>query len=842
MQKHLKIWGKHLAALLVFFVLCFGFFSPSFIDGKTLRQGDDEKASGFGKSQMQQYEETAEPGEFSVWSDAMFGGMPYVVGYGDPAPTLPKFTLIETVTKSIGYYDAAIVFTGLICFYILMCVLGVNWWLAIAGSIAFAFASYNMIILVAGHVTKGYVMAYMPLTIAGMALLFRRKYYWGAILFLLGVALSLANSHIQITYYLTLFCFILYLGYLVAKIKAKELGELGKVTAIMVACVVLAVMPNVKALYSNWDLGKHSTRGPTELTAAATDGEKKSTGLDIDYAFEWSYGKSELLTFLIPNVYGGGSSTKVDNSSEFARFLRGAGYQVGNDIKAPTYWGDKLFTEGPVYVGAVICFLFLFGMFIIRSRMKWWLLAATLFLTVLALGRNLELINTFLFHYFPLMNKFRTVEMALVLPGMALPLIALWGLKELLSNEIDAKQLQKGLIWSLAISGGLCLIVWLLPTAILSFQSEYDVLNGYNSQPWYRALIEDRKSMASSDAFRSLLFVILTAGLLFFYSKAKDKNKVALIVSAGMLVLIVADLLPVAKRHLNESHFVAQKRNAIFTPSVADKEIFKDSSSTYRVMNLNNPFQETQTSYFHHSVGGYYAAKMRRYQELIDHKLNEELKQIIGSFQSATSLFDIQDVFRKTPALNMLNTKYIIFNPEQPPVTNPYAFGNAWFVDEVKLVENADAEIAAIKEIDPLTTAVIDKRFADQVAGFSAQPDSMARITLEKYRPNKLTYSYQSAKEQIAIFSEIYYYPGWEAYIDGQPVPHFRADWTLRGMRIPAGQHEIVFEFRPQAYITAAYVSNISSFLILLLFIGAIGYAGWKGLSLSTSKHKGEKE
>lgn len=829
-QNMIKTWGKHLAAIAVLLVITIAYFSPAVLDGKVIQQGDMLKADGMGNSQMKQYEETAEPGEFSAWSDAMFGGMPYVSGYGNPAPDLPKYKWIESPMKSLGYSDAGMVLVGLLSFYLLMCVMGASWWLALGGAIAFALASYNIIIIEAGHITKAYVIAYMPVTLAGLALLFKKKYLWGAVLFLLGVALSINNSHPQITYYLMLLCIFIYVGFIVAKAKEKDWKEVGKVTALVVACTILAILPGAKNLYSMWDLSKHSIRGASELTVNPDNSQKEvSTGLDKDYAFAWSYGKSELLTLLVPNAYGGGSGGTLDKDSEFYKAAKATGAQVGKEIQAPTYWGDKSFTSGPVYFGAVVCFLFVLGMFVVRNPMKWWLFAGAAFLTLLALGRNLDWFNDFMFHHLPMYNKFRTVEMALVIPGLVAPLIGFWGLKCILDGEVDAKKMKQGLIGALAITGGLSFILWLMPTLLLSFQSDYDSYYRLPEQ-FYAALVADRKALASADALRSLLFILATAALVFWYFKAGNKKMVGTVMSVGVAILVLADLWTVDRRYLNDSNYVRpQKIKEHFTETVADKAILQDKSN-FRVLNLNNPFLETNTSYYHHSIGGYHAAKLRRYQELIDHRLQMEIDSIIGAFQTAKTLGDFDRAFAVCPSLNMLNTRYIIYNPEQPPLLNQSAYGNAWFVSNVEMVENADAEIAALDRIDPRHTAVVDKRFASLLQGFTPQADSTASIELESYRPNRLVYLTHAASEQLAVFSEIYYQPGWKATIDGKPAEHLRADWILRAMRIPAGEHEVVFEFRPSGYVMAANVEAYSSFLILLMVIGAAGYSLWKAI------------
>ncbi|MDR0733906.1 MAG: YfhO family protein [Dysgonamonadaceae bacterium] len=825
-----KKFVPHVIAIAIFLLLVCIYFAPAVFEGKTIYQADMAHAAGMGGSQTKQYEETAKPGEFSTWSDAMFGGMPYNAGYGRPTPSLPGFGLIGWPIQRIGSLNAGMVLMGLICFYILMCVMGVNRWLAIAGAIAFAFASYNIIIIQVGHITKAYVMAYMPLTIAGMFLLFKRKRLLGSLLFLLGVALSVAGYHIQITYYLVLLCLFFYIGYVIEKIREKKWKEWGITTAIMTGCVLLAMLPNVGSLYTQWELGKTSLRGPTELTsgASSSDEGKVSSGLDKEYAFHWSQGRAELLTFLIPNLYGGASGGTLDRSSEFYQTLRRAGQRLGKEVQAPTYWGDKTFTSGPVYFGAVVCFLFVLGMFVVKSRMKWSLFAGAVFLTLLALGRHLDWFNTFFFYHLPMYNKFRAPEMALVIPGLVAPIIAFWGIKEIADGKVDAQLLKKGLVWSLSACGGICLAVWWFPTLFFSFQSNYDAQ--FEQQPWYDALIHDRVHLASADAFRSLVFVLLSAALVFIFMQLKNKKQGVLMLGIGFTVLTLVDLWAVDKRFLNDKHFVNKTLDETYTESVADKEILKDKSVSYRVLTLNNPFQETTVSYYHHSIGGYHAVKLRRYQELIDHRISREINTIIESFRKPQiTLEDIQQSFAFTPSLNMLNTRYIIYNPEYPPIVNPRAFGNAWFVRKAKIVENADAEIAALNVIDPLQTAVVDKRFADELNGFTeAQPDSTASITLDNYRPNHLIYTSKTNSEQLAVFSEIYYQPGWKATIDGKPAPHFRADWTLRAMRVPAGEHKIEFDFRSEGYVAAAYISTFGSFALLVLLIIGIGFVIWR--------------
>mgnify|MGYP003231586573 FL=1 len=456
-------------------------------------------------------------------------------------------------------------------------------------------------------------------------------------------------------------------------------------------------------------------------------------------------------------------------------------------------------------------------------------------MTLLAFGRNLDWFNDFMFHYLPMYNKFRTVEMALVIPGLVAPIIGIWGLKEILQEKASYEQVKKGLIGALVITGGLSLIVWLMPSLLLDFRSAYDAQYQLPEQ-FYNALLMDRATLASDDALRSLLFVLLSAALVAWFMVAKNKKTVATWVGIGMTVLIFVDLWTVDKRYLNDKNFFPKKDiQATYQESVSDQEILKDKDN-FRVLNLNNPFLETNTSYYHHSIGGYHAAKLRRYQELIDYRLQKEINSIIASFQTAKSEADFWTVFQACPTLNMLNTRYVVYNPGQPPLLNPSADGNAWFVKDIKIVANADEEMAALDEIDPKQTAVVDQRFAAQVEGFTPQADSTATIQLQSYRPNKLVYQSKAATDQLAVFSEIYYQPGWKATVDGKPVEHLRADWILRAMRVPSGEHEIVFEFKPEGYIIAANVEAYSSFLILVLLIVAVGY------SLYTSYKKTKEE
>ena len=827
MKNFLKKYGGHLIALVVFIGLVVAFFSPSILDGKVIRQGDTIKVVGMMQELSDYY---SKDHAVSAWLGSMFSGMPaYQVGI--PGQAANPLTKITDVLKNIDPLGGGMVLTGLIAFYILMCVIGVNRWLAIAGAIAYALASYNIIIIDAGHISKAYAIAYMPITLSGMFLLFKRKYLWGAVLFVLGAAFSILEGHLQITYYLVLFCGFVYFGFAYLKIRSKDFRELLKVTGILIIGILLAVTPNAANLYSNYEMSKTSMRGTSELTAKpgvekTVEVGNHSSGLDRDYAFQWSYGWKELFTILVPDVYGGSSGGTLGSSSELYQQYQKNGIQVGSELQAPTYWGDKVFTSGPVYFGAIVCFLFILGMFLIRNPMKWWLLGGSLFFIFLALGRNFAPFNDFMFYHLPMYNKFRTPEMALVIPGLVFPLVGFWGLKELFANELDDKLFKKSFLWSLCLTGIPCLILWLMPSMLLTFQSTYDAQFQSQVPNWfYPALLADRASLASADALRSLIFILLGAVLLFIYWKSKNKQAMSVWISAGMIVLMLIDLWNIDRRYLNDNNYTSEQLHESYKPSVADAEILKDKDPSYRVLNLNDPWQDSSTSYYHKSIGGYHAAKLRRYQELIDHRLSPEYIAIVKSLQKAKTEEDLRAILASTTSLNMLNMRYIIYDPTQRPIRNPYAYGNAWFVGQVQMVNNADAEIKALDTLQPLETAVVDKRFANDLKGFVPQKDSMAFIEMTSYKPNVVTYKSKASSEQLAVFSEIYYQPGWKAFVDGKAIPHFRADWTLRAMCVPAGEHQITFRFIPDGYNEAYNIAYYGGIVILLLLAGAIVYS-----------------
>ena len=722
---------------------------------------------------------------------------------------------LEKPVKALGSGDCGVVFFSLISFYILMLVMGAKIPIAMLGALAFSFSSYSIIILQAGHITKAWVMAYMPLVLAGFVMVLQQKLWLGGVVFALTVALHVKNYHIQISYYMALFCAILYLGYLVQQFRERKWRSVYMTFITFVVATAFAVLCNLGTLYSNLELSKESIRGESELTQQV-DGKttSKSSGLDKNYAFAWSYGIEETFTLLIPNFYGGETGGVLDKDSHLGQQLRRMGQAVPDKFQSYTYWGDQPFTSGPVYFGAIICMLFVFSLFVIKHPIKWWIVGASIFFIFLSWGRNFDSFNTFLFHYLPLYNKFRTVSMALVIPQFSFCLLAGWGLIELYRQKANQNYLLKALYYAVGITGGLCLYFALFTP--LSFHSPADML--HQLPDWYlNALVEDRAALLRADAFRSLLFILLGGGCLYLYLRTAKPSRY---LSYILMILVLVDLWGVDKRYLNESHFVrgsVANRNFEMTP--ADRAILQDKDPSYRVLTLADPFNNSEISYYHKSIGGYNAAKLRRYQDLIEMRLQPEIMLIGNQLQKIKTPAEAEEIFKSTLTLNMLNMRYLILDPSYAPLRNPYAYGNAWFVSSVKFVENADDEMAQLQLEDPRQVALVDKRFASMVSQQQWKQDSLAEIQLESYKPDRLEYRYRSSEPGVMLFSEVYYPHGWKAMIDGKPVEHFRANWILRGMQVPAGEHTISFRFEPDKYLSARWVVTICSAVLVLLFV-----------------------
>ena len=817
----LKSSLTHIGVVFGFFLLILVYFYPAF-EGKVLQQGDITHYAGMAH-------EVEEYGKPSGWTGAMFSGMPsyHITGYSTGMDFINW--LRNCVLGAFHSQTAGPVFMLLLTAYLLFLVLGAPGWMAALGAIMTAFSSYNLIIIVAGHLTKAWTLSFVPLVLSGMTLIFKKRYWIGFLTFALGLALMITSNHLQITYYTAIFCAILFIGFVIQQRIEGQYKQLGMATGILLAGVVLAVLANANNLYINYESGQESMRGKAELTPPGeveTD-TPVSAGLDKDYVFAWSYGKAETLSLLIPNIHGGSSGGSAGPDSHLYKELKAQGIQVGKEVQTNNYWGEKPFTSGPVYLGAIVCFLFLLAFFIVPGKTKWVLLSATVFFILLAWGRNLAWFNDWMYYHFPLYNKFRTVETALVIPAFTFPILAVLALKELITSELRKEKLTHSLYRSAGITAGICLILWIMPGVFFHFESSYDAPILSQAPDWYyAAMLEDRKDLLQADALRSFAFIALAAGLIFLYIQSKNRTKFLPFLATGLILLVLCDLWVVDKRYLNEKYFVSKKKykEQLFPKSAADEFILKDPAISYRVLNLNNPFTESRTSYHHKSIGGYHAAKLGRYQDLIDRRLIKEIQSIAGAFQTVAAVEDFYPVFADCPTLNMLNAKYIIYQPEQPPLLNPSINGNAWFVRSYYFVDTPDEEIAALETLNPKFEAVFDRNFNDCLPDLEIVPDSTASIEMTAYYPNKVEYRSSSAQPGLAVFSEIYYKNGWKAFIDGQSVPISRADWILRALVIPAGEHHIEFVFDPDDVRTAGTITTVFSGLLLLLVTGAFAF------------------
>ncbi|WP_018479981.1 YfhO family protein [Pontibacter roseus] len=786
----------HLVAVLIFLLLTAVYFAPVLFEDKAMAQHDILQFKG-GAKEIQDFREAT--GEETLWTNSMFSGMPsYLINTRYPG----DFSgVIHTILTFNLPAMAGNIFITLLCAYVLLVTLRLNTWLAVVGAIAFAFTSYNFIILEAGHNTKSLTIAYIPLVLAGMFYALRRNLWIGAAIFALGLTLNLHFNHLQMTYYMLLMVLVFIVVEIIFAIKKGTFAELVKRGLVLGIAAVLAVGVNFGRLYTVAEYSKHSIRGKSELSVA-NSGDKTSSGLDRDYAFSWSYGVGETMTLLIPNFYGGGSSTPLDEDSESYKAFMGMGMppvQAEQIVKQglPTYWGPQPMTSGPVYVGAIICFLFVLGLLIVNKPTRIWILAATILSIVLAWGKNFEAFNYFMFDFFPGYNKFRAVSSALVIAQITIPLLGMLALYRVIRDRNVIQKLDKKLLIAGGITAGICLLVWLF-AGTASFVGTVDSQLQQSYFP-VDAIRADRESMMRSDALRSFAFIALAVGLLYFYLKGKLSATLAI---AGIGVLVLVDLWGVNKRYLNDGDFEKRVVENHFQPTKADQMILQDKDLSYRVLYLPNPFNDARTSYFHKSVGGYHGAKLRRYQDVIDRHIAQNNMEV----------------------LRMLNTRYVITGNEQQPVQRiPGALGNAWFVEKVKTVNNPDEEIEALTDLDAGTTAVVDvSKFKVPAQDFSAEGST---ITLTEYQPNYLKYEAAAAQDGLVVFSEVYYEDGWQAYLDGQPVDHIRANYILRAMPVPAGKHTIEFRFAPKSYEIGNTISLVSSVLLLLVLGGAIFYS-----------------
>ena len=827
MNNWFKRNGIHLAIIGIFIALCFVYFSPA-LQGKGLYQSDVLQAQGMQKEIM---DFKAKDGKGPLWTNSMFGGMPaYQIWVQYPNNVT---TYVISFFKTVFPNPIDTVLLYLLGAYFLFCVLRMNPWLAAAGAIAFAFSSYNFQIIDAGHSNKALAIAFFPPILAGIILTFRRQYLSGAAVTALFLAIEIRSNHIQMTYYLFI-ALLIYVGIeLYHAIKAKTGRDFAKSFGYLAAAALLAVAVNAGMLWTTYEYGAETIRGKSNLT---TEKSEPNNGLDKEYAYQWSQGVGESLTFLVPNAYGGASGANLDETSEVAKTLKAKGIPAEQVVPAmqqlsqlglSTYWGDKQFTSGPWYFGSIICFLFILGLFIVKHRIKWWILSATLLCLFLSFGRHLPFISDLFFNYFPLYNKFRAVESILVIAGFLVPVLAILSVKEVAFHKEEPKQLIKKLSYSLYITGGLLVILIILPTVFLNFktlnhelfiQQLTQATNGDKvfADSIATALIQDRISLARMDALRSLVFVLLGAALIWALIKKKISPQLTFILLAA---LILIDMWSVDRRYLNNDKFVEKEVLARqFQAREVDQLIIRDTTH-YRVLDLSagNPFANSTPSYFHNSLGGYHAAKLKRYQEVLDKQFNGAINEDV---------------------LDMLNTKYLITTSQDGQSQNMQnratAAGNAWFVQSVNYVKNADEEMAAISSFDPKRVIIVHEEFKPLIDAGKIGYEPNAFIRLTQYHPDHMTYEYSSGRDALAVFSEIWYNKGWNAYVDGEKIPYFRADYILRAAQLPGGNHKLEFRFEPTSYYTGETISLIASVLLIL----ALAYAIYKEVKTSNSDRK----
>ena len=836
--------------VVLFAAISFAYFMPADLEGRILYRHDASAGRGAGQEQTLYYEQT---GHHTRWTNATFSGMPTY-------QTAPSYTSTRALGQVMDAYHLWLpenvwyVFVYLLGFYILMRAFDFRRELAALGAVIWAFSSYFFIIIAAGHIWKVMALAYLPPMIAGVVLAYRGKYLWGLILTALFAAFEVKANHVQMTYYFLFPLALMVLAYLVQAVKEKQLVRFWKATGVCVVGALLGILINLSNLYHTWQYGQESMRGKSELVKKNVENQTNS-GLDRDYITQWSYGIDETWTLLIPNTKGGASFPLARDEKamekadpELAQFY---GY-------FEEYWGTQPGTSGPVYVGAFVLFLFVLGVFIVKGPMKWALLVATILSILLSWGRNFMPLTDFFIDYVPMYAKFRTVASILVIAEFTIPLLAMLALKELLTGEKLAPRKEKT-AWgvSLALTAGVCLLFAIMPDVFFNFISASDEQTATHieevivqQQPEVAGLssvllnnvAEMHRHVFVADCWRSLLIILIGCVLLMLYRFKKMGMNVLI---GCLTVLCLVDMWQVNKRYLFDEMFVEKSvRDQPQAKTATDEQILMDQSLDYRVLNLaGNTFNENNTSYYHKSIGGYHAAKLRRYQELIDAHISPEMRALMPAV--ADAMGDMTQVNGDSlfPVLNMLNAKYFIFplqNNQTVPLLNPYTYGNAWMVDRVQYVNNANEELDALSTVPLRRVAVADKRFAD-ILGEGQEQDTLALVTLKDYQPNQLTYTVNTGKGGVLVFSEIYY-PGWTATVDGQPTEIGRVDYVLRAIQITPGEHEVILTFKPKSVKTTEIIATASSVLLLLLIIVVVVIAQRKKAPTADSDNASDKK
>ena len=817
----MKKFLPDLIAILAFIVISFIYFFPAITEDRILFQHDTVAGAGAGQEAKEYYEKT---GERTRWTNALFGGMPTYQMSPSYDSTEPP-TFVQKVYHLFLPNYVWLTFIMMLGFYILLRAFGIPAWLSGLGGIIWAFSSYFFILIAAGHIWKFITLAYIPPTIAGIVLAYRKKYLLGGIVTALFMAMQILSNHVQMTYYFLFVILFMVGAFFEDAWRKKELPQFFKATGVLIIAGLIGVSINLSSLYHTYEYSKETMRGKSELKYEGAAAKQTSSGLNRDYITQWSYGIGETFSLLVPNVKGGASVplSRSEKAMEKANPMYSSLYS-----QLTQYFGDQPMTSGPVYVGAFVLMLFILGCFIVKGPMKWALLGATIFSILLSWGKNFMGLTDFFIDYIPMYNKFRAVSSILVIAEFTIPLLAILTLKEILSKPELLKEKLKYIYISFGLTGGLALLFAIAPRLFFptyipanEMAALQNALPADQLSPIVANLEEMRVHLFTSDAWRS--FFIVTIGTLLLLAYNAKKLKVTWTVAA-IALLCLGDMWSVNKRYLYDEQFVPKSEQAAtFRKSQTDELILQDQSPDYRVLNFaGNTFEENNTSYWHKSVGGYHAAKLRRYQEMIDHHIAKEMQAAYQEVATAGGQMDSVNA-AKFPVLNMLNTKYFIFPAGQQgqtvPIENPYAFGNAWFVDKVQYVNNANEEIDAIGQVDLQQTAIVDSKFKEALKGVNeGYKDSLSTIRLTGYEPNQLIYETSSPKDGVVVFSEIYY-PGWTATIDGKPADIARADYILRAMNVPAGKHTIEMRFDPQSlHVT----EGIAYGAMALLLIGVI--------------------
>ena len=831
-MKTWKLWLPDILAILLFAVISFAYFFPADTEGRILYRHDSSAGRGSGVEASEYHDRT---GEVTRWTNSIFSGMPTY----QMAPSYKSTQSLSAATKAYHLWlpeNVWYVFVYLLGFYILLRAFDFRQHLAVLGSIIWAFSSYFFIIIAAGHIWKVMALAYLPPLIAGMVLAYRGKFLTGGIVMAIFTAFEIDANHVQMTYYYLFIILFMFIAYMVDAIRNKEISKFVKATAVCIVGAALGVCINISNLYHTWQYGQESMRGKSELVKK-NKANQTSSGLDRDYITQWSYGIDETWTLLVPNTKGGASIPLSDNKIAMEKADNNY-LQIYQQLGQ--YWGEQPGTSGPVYVGAFVLMLFVLGLFIVKGPMKWALLAATILSVLLSWGRNFMGFTDFFLDYIPMYAKFRTVASILVIAEFTIPLLAMLALKKIVEEPDILTKKIKFVYISFGLTAGFALLFALMPTLFFSdfvSSSEMQAMSqipGDQLNPLLDNLKEMRRAIFTADCWRSFWIIVIGTVFLLLFKAKKLKSEYMV---GAIAILCLIDMWQVNKRYLNDDMFVEKsQREAPQQKTATDEQILRDKSLDYRVLNLaSNTFNENETSYYHKSIGGYHAAKLHRYQDMIDAYIAPEMQSLmkaVSAAQGDMSKVNGDSIF---PILNMLNTKYFILplqNNQTVPLQNPYANGNAWMIDHISYVDNANQEIDKVGKIDLLHEAVADKKFKE-ILGTSQKQGDGSSVTLKKYEPNQLEYDVRTSVGGVVVFSEIYY-PEWTATVDGKEVPVGRVNYILRAINVKPGNHKVVLSFMPKSVDTTETIAYIS-FAVLIIAVLFVVFFEWR------KKKQGEK-